>query len=72
MGNDPREYATQCESQSTIPSEATMGPQDPTCPVLANTLSISVKGIQGADVVKELGDKVGISAGKGERQKCTV
>ncbi|EER01718.1 cysteine desulfurase, putative [Perkinsus marinus ATCC 50983] len=36
---------------------------DPTCPVLANTLSISVKGIQGADVVKELGDKVGISAG---------
>ncbi|KAF4653594.1 hypothetical protein FOL46_009096 [Perkinsus olseni] len=36
---------------------------DPSCPVLANTLSISIKGMQGADVVKELGDRVGISAG---------
>ncbi|KAF4691441.1 hypothetical protein FOZ60_015439 [Perkinsus olseni] len=36
---------------------------DQSCPVLANTLSISIKGMQGADVVKELGDRVGISAG---------
>ncbi|KAF4654304.1 hypothetical protein FOL47_010037 [Perkinsus chesapeaki] len=36
---------------------------DPSCPVLANTLSISIKGMQGADIVKELGDRVAISAG---------